>query len=335
MTTAAVEGVTFRSATAADWEAIAGIANRSNQSDGIDEIRSGEEMRTDHEPLDHFDLARDVLIAEVEGRAVAFLMGYRVLRGSVLTLETWGGVLPEHQGRGIGTALIRTTRARLATEAAADPRPEPRQFRTFAMDAEHAALRLLDAEGYVPIRYGFEMRRALTGELPEPPMPEGLEMRPVTPDQHRAIFDADNEAFRDHWGIREPGEGDFVRMFESPTTDTSLWCVGWEGDEIAGVVINAIYREENEALGVSRGWLEHVSVRRRWRGRGLAKALCAASFRVFREQNIEEAWLGVDGANPTGALGLYEGLGFLVARRWQVFARPLDGPAPAGWQPAE
>ena len=46
---------------------------------------------------------------------------------------------------------------------------------------------------------------------------------------------------------------------------------------------------------------------------------------------MDEAWLGVDGANPTGALQLYEGLGFIVTRRWQAYGRPLDGPAPAGW----
>ena len=43
------------------------------------------------------------------------------------------------------------------------------------------------------------------------------------------------------------------------------------------------------------------------------------------------AGLGVDGENLTGALRLYEGLGFHVARRWQALGRPLDGPAPDGW----
>ncbi len=115
--------------------------------------------------------------------------------------------------------------------------------------------------------------------------------------------------------------------------DPSIYLGAWDGDEVAGVVFNAIFAAENEALGMQRGWLEHVSVRRPWRGRGVAKALCAASFRLLRDRGIEEAWLGVDGANPTGALQLYEGLGFgTVTRRWQAYARPLDGPAPAGWQ---
>jgi ribosomal protein S18 acetylase RimI-like enzyme len=251
-----------------------------------------------------------------------------------MALETGGAVLPEHRGRGIGTALLRTTQARLAEEAAADPRPGPRELRTWALETDNADRALITAEGYVPIRFGFEMRRPITGILPEHPLPTGIEMRPVTPDQHRAIFDADVEAFEDHWGHRTPGEGDFAAMFDHPETDTSLWCVAWDGDQVAGSVMNSIFVAENEALGIRRGWLEHVSVRRPWRGRGVAKALCTASFQVLRAQGMDEAWLGVDGANPTGALGLYEGLGFLVARRWSAYGRPLEGPAPAGWLPA-
>jgi GNAT superfamily N-acetyltransferase len=68
-------------------------------------------------------------------------------------------------------------------------------------------------------------------------------------------------------------------------------------------------------------------------GKGVAKALCAASFAVLRDHGMEGAWLGVDASNPTGALQLYEGLGFHVVRRWQAFGRPLDGPAAEGWRP--
>ncbi len=329
-----IPGLTFRHATAADWPAIADIGNRAQLGDGGDEIHTAESLAGDHEPHDHFEVDRDVLVATIDGEPVAWHIGYRVIRSPVMALETGGAVLPEHRGRGIGTALLRTTQARLAEEAAADPRPGPRELRTWALETDNADRALITAEGYVPIRFGFEMRRPITGIVPEHPLPTGIEMRPVTPDQHRAIFDADVEAFQDHWGHRTPGEGDFAAMFDHPETDTSLWCVAWDGDQVAGSVMNSIFVAENEALGIRRGWLEHVSVRRPWRGRGVAKALCTASFQVLRAQGMDEAWLGVDGANPTGALRLYEGLGFLVARRWSAYGRPLEGPAPAGWVPA-
>jgi hypothetical protein len=140
--------------------------------------------------------------------------GYAIERGTALSLESWGAVLGEQRRRGIGTALHRATRARLAEQAALDPSPKPRSFRSFALDIRRDDIGLLEREGYVPIRFGFEMRRFLTGRLPIRPLPVGLEIRPVTPDQHRAIFDADNEAFRDHWGHREQTDGDFRARFE-------------------------------------------------------------------------------------------------------------------------
>ena len=329
----AIPGLAFRPGRPDDWVALTDVINRARADDGVEEVFGPETLRAEYEPLAMFDIERDALIAELDGVMIGMAFGYRMQRGTSLALESWGVMLAEHRHQGIGTALHRATRARLAAEAAADPRQGERSFRSWALDIERSDQALLRNEGYVPIRYGFEMRRFITGELPDHPLPPGLEVRPVTEDQHRAIFDADNEAFRDHWGHREHDDSDFRAMYEHPETDTSMWCVAWDGDQVAGSVMNGIFQEENEKLGVKRGWLMHVSVRREWRGRGLAKALCAASFAVLRERGMEEAWLGVDASNPTGALKLYEGLGFNVARRWQAFGRPVDRPAEEGWRP--
>ena len=100
--------------------------------------------------------------------------------------------------------------------------------------------------------------------------------------------------------------------------------MAWDGDQVAGVVQNWIWPEENEALGVNRGWLEHISVRRPWRRRGLARALTAASLVTFRERGLDEGMLGVDSENPNGALGLYEGLGFSMRSRAAAYRRSLE-----------
>ncbi len=333
MTTADDAGLSFRPAAPDDWDAMADVVNRARRADGLDEVRTGASLASEHGEGEMFQVRRDVLLAELDGRVVGYAMGYRVVRDGALVGETHGCIAPEVRRRGIGTALHLATRRRLAAELAADLRPGARELRTYAMEVETGDRALLQAQGYLPVRYGFEMRRFLTGALPDHPLPASLELRPVTEDQYRAIFAADNEAFEDHWGHRDEVESDFQARFHGADQDPSLWCVAWDGDEVAGVVMNAIFRDENEELGIRRGWLEHVSVRRPWRGRGVAKALCAASFRVLREQGMDEAWLGVDGANPTGALQLYEGLGFTANRRWMAYGRPLDRPAPPGWLP--
>ena len=45
----------------------------------------------------------------------------------------------------------------------------------------------------------------------------------------------------------------------------------------------------------------------------------------MRDAGMTEAMLGVDADNPTGALGLYESMGFTVASRASAGRLPLDG----------
>ena len=78
------------------------------------------------------------------------------------------------------------------------------------------------------------IRRSLE-DIPEAPLPEGLEIRDVRAAAHRAIFEADNEAFRDHWGHREQTDEDFQGLFGLPDLDTALWSVAWDGDEVVGL----------------------------------------------------------------------------------------------------
>ena len=74
-------------------------------------------------------------------------------------------------------------------------------------------------------------------------------------------------------------------------------------------------RTRTPRSGVRRGWLNSVFTRRAWRRRGLARALIARSLGVLRERGQTSAALGVDADNPSGALGLYERLGFAVDQR--------------------
>jgi len=327
--TTTAEGVTFRPATDADWPAIADVLNAARRADGADEVRTPESLASEFAAL---VLRRDMVIAEHDGVAIGYAVGKVVERSGALVGELTGAVHPAWRRRGVGTALLHRTRDGAVAQMDGDPRPLPRELRSYALDVETGIIAMLDAEGFVPIRFGFEMRRALTGALPEHPLPSGLELRPVAEADYRAIWEANEEAFLDHWGHRPATEEDFREMCYGPEMTPSLWCVAWDGHQVAGVVMNAIFRDENEQLGIARGWFERVSVRRAWRGRGLAKALCAASFRVLRDQGMTEAWLGVDGSNPTGAMRLYEGLGFTVARGWKAYGRPVDEPASPGWQ---
>ena len=62
-------------------------------------------------------------------------------------------------------------------------------------------------------------------------------------------------------------------------------------------------------------WIGQLGTRAAWRRRGLASLLLATALTAFRDAGYERAALDVDSENATGALGLYERLGFIVSHR--------------------
>lgn len=275
---------------------------------------------------DAFDPARDAIVVERDGRLVAGgMVEWRQRAGNIIhSCSIW--VLPEARRQGLGRTILAwlESHARAAVEAGTGGATELPHVVGGWVDADHgASIAFAAAAGYRAIRYGFQMRRPLDAPILDVPMPNGLEVRPVLPEHIRAIYDADFEAFRDHFEPREYDEDDFARFTSDPDTDTSLWQVAWDGDEVAGSILNGIYPHENERIGIALGWLDHVSVRRPWRGRGLAKALIAQSLAVHKRRGMAVAVLGVDADNPTGALQLYERFGFQPHRRWETVRKPL------------
>jgi mycothiol synthase len=309
---------------ASDYAAMAGLMRAASLHDRIPWQPTDAQIQLETEGEDGIDPATDITIVEVDGAVVAEAQVWRVMRAGRPVFEVGGTVHPAHRRRGIGRALLAENLRRATERALAEPAGTRLVARAYpdAQEAGHRAI-LADA-GFEIVRHFFLMRRPTLEAIPDLPLPAGLDVRPVTPDQHRAIFDAEEEAFRDHWEAREQGDDVFRTTFARPELDTGLWVVAWDGDEIAGVVQAWVWPEENERLGVRRGWLEHISVRRPWRRRGLGRAISALAMVRLRAAGMDDAMLGVDSENPTGALGLYEDLGFEVDSTSAAYERPLE-----------
>ena len=151
-------------------------------------------------------------------------------------------------------------------------------------------------------------------------------MRPVKPEHIRPIWEAAKEAFRDSWQYSEEwfSENAYESWQKEPSFQPELWQIAWDGDQVAGMVQNFIYHEENEEYGRKRGYTEGICVRRPWRRRGLARALIARSFGILKDLGMEEAGLGVDTQNQNGALQLYESLGFRPVKRHSTYHKLMD-----------
>jgi ribosomal protein S18 acetylase RimI-like enzyme len=168
------------------------------------------------------------------------------------------------------------------------------------------------------------MSREIVSDLPTTPLPAGLDIRPVQPEHLRAIWDSKEEAFRDHWGYRPETEQDYQRWLADPKFDPGLWRVAWDGDQVAGLVGGVINVEENADCNVKRGWIGPVCVRRPWRRCGVARALLVQVCQALQQYGMTEAALGVDAQNLTGALRVYESVGFRVFKRFSLYRKPIE-----------
>lgn len=325
-TTAPVAGLTARAYRPADAPALAELMNRGAEADGAPWRTNAAELANwMARGNEHFDAARDALVVEVSRAMVAFRDVEWIDTNDGLREYRLGGTVhPDWRRRGIGTWLLRDAEAHARTRDAVHPTPLPRYYGTWQVNTAPGSLVLMAREGYAPVRYSFDMARTTMEDIAVPPLPQGLEIRPVTPQQLRRLWDADVEAFRDHWGGFDGSERRFVEWQRDPKFDPSLFVVAWDGDEIAGGVFNQINKTENAAFNRRRGWLASVFVRRPWRRRGLARALVARSLVALRDRGMTSAGLGVDADNPTGALRLYEEAGFVVEHRSTAFRKPMD-----------
>jgi GNAT superfamily N-acetyltransferase len=224
-----------------------------------------------------------------------------------------GWVHPGWRRQGIGGALLRWTEGRAREIAATHTRGDaPAYLACWTQDKLTDKVDLLTGAGYEAIRHGYTMLRNLSDPILDVPLPQGIEVRPVQEAHIRPIWEAMREAFRDHWGYTEWTEHDYQQFREWPDSDPALWRIAWDGDQVIGGCLNEVLHRENEALGLSRGWMALIAIRRPWRKQGVAKATIERSLRMFKDLGLAEAGLGVDAQNPTGALQLYEGQGFRV-----------------------
>ncbi|MCK4758153.1 MAG: GNAT family N-acetyltransferase [Thermoplasmata archaeon] len=300
------------------------VSEREKLATDDDYFESLDDFKTSYKNLLNCDPFKQVLIAEIDDQVIAYCRnwwsqkqqgGYNYNHFTILA--------PEWYGQGIRNAMSRWNEKVLREFAKAHPETETRTYQAWALDTEKDWISVLKSEGYEIVRYGFEMVRPLNIEIHDIPLPDGLEIRPARPEDYRKIWDADVEAHKDGWEPVVITEEFYKNWLASDSFQPDIWQVAWDGDEVAGAVQNFISEESNIQYNRKRGYTENIHVGRKWRGKGLAKALIARSFKIIKERGMEEACLGVDADNPTGALSLYKGMGFEVDKTFHTYRKPV------------
>ena len=308
-----------------DYTHIAAVIEGMKEADQLELTISVEDIAREFRHLENCDPYRDFLFAEADGKVIGYTRIWWSKDPSGLYLYNhFVDLLPEWRRNGVRNAMLRHNEQRLREMAQTHPADVPHVFQSVVADSEKDWISVLTNEGYSVFRYGFRMVRPNLGNVPDLPLPEGIEVRPVKPEHYRAIIDAWNEVCKDMRGQIPISDEDFKGFQESPIFNPSIWQIAWHNNEVIGTVLNFIDDQENKEYKRKRGHVELISVKRHWRGRGIAKAMIARSFKLLKSHGMTEAALGVDAENPSGALHLYQKMGFQAEKKIIFYRKPMN-----------
>ena len=276
---------------------------------------------------------------DASGLVRAVALNYDAKPSTELT-DTWlfGGVHPEDRGQGVGRRLLgwqiarmRQKYAQIVAGAEDVSAVGPLRLRVYAGEHASTQQRLVERLGFTLQRYICEMDLVLTDEHRAPlPPPDGIRFEPLSDEWQEPTRLVRNEAFADHWGASQVDPDRWAEVWASTDLRRS-WCFvavdpyaiepGDARRGCVGFVLSAAYSQDWEAQGYTSGYIDELGVCESHRGLGIGSALIARSLRAMAEAGLDRGGIGVDTANGSGAMNLYESLGFVTTARTFAFAR--------------
>ncbi|MET1232025.1 MAG: GNAT family N-acetyltransferase [Candidatus Limnocylindrales bacterium] len=261
-----------------------------------------------------------VTIEDATGQLIAWCCLEPRIGGATWNrIHIHGSVHPAARGRGHGRALLGWAEARSAAviRVAADGRRDlPDVLTVHAAETATDRAGLQDRCGYQIARWYSDMFRSLGAPLAPAPLAAGYSFVDWTRPRDADFHATDVEAFRDQWGSAPWSAEAWRHEFADDEGFRPDLTVGVEHQgQVVGYVMAAAYGGIEDEEGRRVAWLARLGVRRQHRGRGIATAAITRVLSLAREAGFATAGLDVDTENLTGALRLYERLGFYPVKR--------------------
>ena len=317
------QGFTARGASMNDIELAFKLFNRWSRS-----ALGWDEFSDTHSILDEWttpgvDLAEDTrLVCAPNGEVAGYVEVWTTIPATFHP-ELWGRVDPSYENAGVGTWMLHWAEQRVLQSLERVPAGTRFAPRVGTFRQAQKPKKLFEDFGYRHIRSFYHMWIELDTPVPAPEFPEGIELHPFVKGEHEiAVWQAQNETFRDHWGHHDVTFEEWKRdRIEDSEFDPTLWFLATERHS-AEIVGYAICRPRSFQRP-DVGWVRSLGVRRPWRKRGIGLALLRHAFHEFYRRGKRKVGLGVDSQNLTGALRLYENAGMRVERAFDFYEKEL------------
>ena len=235
-----------------------------------------------------------------------------------------GGVHPELRGRGIGRQLFAWQLARAKQQLAASTKELPGWILAYTDERSPQNAALFERAGLHLARYFLTLERRLDAPVRTVEPADGIRIAAYTPAASAEVHNVRDAAFMDHWASQPMSDENWNAFVGGQWFRPDLSFVAYGSDSTGSEqVVGFVLATANENVWVTQGftgsYIDLVGVLSDWRGRHIAQSLLAAQLAAGQALGHDRVILAVDSASPTGALGLYTGMGFVPTHRKMAY----------------
>lgn len=306
-----------------DLEAIAHLINTCEKVDRLYEGTSISQLQQEFN-APSLDKARDIrLWFDANGELIGFAQLWISEPAEVIDGSLLFRVHPDARGGDVEAAAIAWGEVRMREVSAIPGAPVKLRSSAHAEDGDRISL--LTSSGFKPDRYFCRLARSIWEPIPEPQLPQGFTLIQFPGEQDaEAWVEMFNQSFIDHWNHHDLTVEKFKYDLAKPDyrNDLDLIAVADDGKFVSFCYCE-ISVDECDRTGRNEGWIACLGTRRGFRKIGLGRAMLLAGLHRLKAAGVETAILGVDAENQSGAMRLYESVGFHNIRNSISYVKEL------------
>lgn len=193
------------------------------------------------------------------------------------------------------------------------------KVRTAANKLDTNLTKLFESRGFDLYRIYWQMLRDhAEGDTEVGEFPTGVELHQMEYETNLELFHRlEMESFKDHFGWVPVSFADWrAERLADDLADPAGNFVLFENGEPVGYVVYSRNREN-----IDGGYIDKLGVLEQYRGRGYGELLLRMGIAYSAALGNTSVGLGVDSGNESGALRLYEKVGFAVNLGWAAYIK--------------
>ncbi len=315
-------GIAWRTMTAADAAPLTHLLARVEAADNPPYRTSYDEVvEMLAEGMPWYGVAGFATRGLRSGQMVAFGL-VSVRRSGHLECVCQGGVDPRFRRLGLGHAVIEWQTATARSVLDRRPQGEPAQIVMHVEPGNDQLVDHLEDLGYHWARTYYELRAVLATLPRMPELGSYLAIAPWSEDLEDVARQAANRLSEQEWGRPPQTMEQWLMGRTAFVPDWSFVALDCRGDRprAAGFLLASRYEQDWPALGWKEGYIDQMGVLEPWRYTRVADALIVSSMAAQRRDGMDRAAAGLGSANHSGALVVYDQLGFRTVGQSRLYA---------------